>query len=64
LAEALIEKVRHVKLEDLAARDAEGNLAALGELIRELRGSLYDISESLSDRHFRHLIMSRMTPSR
>lgn len=63
LAEAALLRVRGASCEDLAARDAEGNLPAFEELASQLKGHLYDISSALSARHFSHLVSSRLNPS-
>jgi uncharacterized alpha-E superfamily protein len=62
-AELALASVRGASCEDLAARDAEGNLPALEDLIRQLKGTFYDISDSLSARHFSHLATSRFAPT-
>lgn len=61
MAERLLVSFRGLAIDDLAARDAEGNLAALDQLIRKLQGNLYDLSELLAAHHFSHLTVSRLT---
>jgi uncharacterized circularly permuted ATP-grasp superfamily protein/uncharacterized alpha-E superfamily protein len=63
LAEKALASVRRASIEDLVARDADGNLAELEELTRGLKGTLYDLSDALTAQHFSHLIASRLTPS-
>lgn len=63
LAENLLQRLQNADLQDLAARDEDGNLPALAELIRQLKGTLYDVSELLSAQYFSHLTVSRLTPS-
>ena len=63
LAQKILAKVRRGRLEDLAARDAEGNLAALEELLRKLKGGMYDLSALLTAHHFTHVPISRLKPS-
>ena len=62
-AEALLASIRNADLARLALPDSDGDLDSLDELLRHLRGGLYDISKLLSDRHFTHLVMARLIPS-
>jgi hypothetical protein len=63
--EKLISKVlgliRQAWMEDLAVRDKEGRLSALGELAQQLRATLYDFSDALTARYLSHLTQSRLT---
>ncbi len=59
LAEKILKLIQHVPLDDMAARDSEGNLAALEELLRTLKGSLYDLSALLTAHHFSHVPITR-----
>ena len=61
LAENLLETVRQAKPEDLAARDADGGMPALDELVARVKTGLYDISNALAERHFSHLTATRLT---
>ena len=61
LARKLLTSIRSVALEDLAARDAEGNLATLEGVLRLLQGNLYDLSELLTAQYFSHVILPRLT---
>ena len=46
---------------DLALRDNEGKLNALGELAQQLRAAtLYDFSDALTARYLSHLSQSRL----
>jgi uncharacterized circularly permuted ATP-grasp superfamily protein/uncharacterized alpha-E superfamily protein len=60
IAETMFASVRKASVEDLAARDAQGDLAALEELLRGLLGNLQDLSDAISARHFSHLTTSRL----
>jgi hypothetical protein len=48
---------------DLARRDEDGRLSALGELAQQLRATLYDFSDALTARYLSHLTQSRLQPS-
>ena len=50
-------------MSDLAKRDAEGKLSALGEITQQLRASLYDFSDGLTARYLSHLTQSRLHSS-
>ena len=63
LAEKIQIMVQQAVLEDLAARDSDGNLAALEELLRTLKGNLFDLSALLTAHHFSHVPISRFKPS-
>jgi uncharacterized alpha-E superfamily protein len=52
--------VRQAWMADLARRDDEGKLSALGELMQQLRGTLYDFSGELTARYLSHLSQSRL----
>ncbi len=52
--------VRQAWMQDLAKRDEEGHLSALGELTQRIRGSLYDFSDVLTARYLSHLTQSRL----
>ena len=53
--------IRQAWMQDLATRDAEGRLSALGELAQQLRGLLFDFSDALTARYLSHLTQSRLT---
>jgi uncharacterized circularly permuted ATP-grasp superfamily protein/uncharacterized alpha-E superfamily protein len=55
--------IRQAWMADLAKRDEEGKLSALGELTQQLRGTLYDFSEALTARYLSHLSQSRLQSS-
>jgi uncharacterized circularly permuted ATP-grasp superfamily protein/uncharacterized alpha-E superfamily protein len=55
--------VRQAWMSDLATRDAEGRLSALGDLTQQLRGTLYDFSDELTARYLSHLTQSRLHSS-
>ena len=59
LAEAALHRVRNGSVADLAARDKDGNMPPLEDLLRQLKGELYDISEALTELHFSHVTSSR-----
>ena len=61
LARKLLTSIRAVSLDDLAARDSEGNLATLEGVLRLLQGNLYDLSELLTAQYFSHVIVPRLT---
>jgi uncharacterized alpha-E superfamily protein len=63
LAEAALAAVRATSGEDLAVRDAEGNLAALEHFLAGLVGNLHDLSDAVSARHFSHLTAARLSQS-
>jgi uncharacterized alpha-E superfamily protein len=63
LVENLLAGIQAANLDELARPGEDGNLPALDELLRQLKGSLYDISELLSAHYFSHLAVSRFTPS-
>jgi uncharacterized alpha-E superfamily protein len=46
--------------EDLVARDAEGGMNAFNDLARQLKGTLYDVSDALTARHFSHLTSTQL----
>ena len=45
---------------DLAERDRDGNLPMLETIARQLKGTLYDVSEALSAHYFSHLTSTRL----
>ena len=55
--------VRQAWMTELAKRDEEGRLSALGELAQQLRATLYDFSDALTARYLSHLTQSRLQPS-
>jgi uncharacterized alpha-E superfamily protein len=59
LAQAMFVAVRGGSIEDLAARDEDGNLASLEDLLRGLLGNIQDLSDAITARHFSHLMTSR-----
>ena len=52
--------IRQAWTEDLAKVDADGHLSALGELMQQIRGTLYDFSDALTARYLSHLLQSRL----
>jgi len=62
LASAILAQVRNANLKALAEPDKDGDLAELNDLMRRLKGNLYDLSELLSARHFSHQSLSRLEP--
>jgi uncharacterized alpha-E superfamily protein len=63
LIQKAIALVRDTPLEDLAERDAEGNLVTLEKLISDLKTTLWDVSDELTARYLSHLAPSRLTSS-
>jgi len=55
--------IRQAWMSDLAKRDEEGKLSALGELMQQVRATLYDFSEALTARYLSHLAQSRLHSS-
>jgi len=60
VAGRLLSSVRLAQAEDLATRDADGNMGALEELLGQIKTDLYDVSNALTARYLSHLTMSRM----
>jgi uncharacterized circularly permuted ATP-grasp superfamily protein/uncharacterized alpha-E superfamily protein len=58
-----LSSVRHAWMNELAQRDDEGRLSALGELAQQLRATLFDFSDALTARYLSHLTQSRLQPS-
>ena len=52
--------VRQAWMEDLARPGKNGEFTALGELLLQLRGTIYDFSDALSARYFSHLTQSSL----
>ena len=63
LIQKAIALLRDSPLEDLAGRDAQGDLVALEKLIEDLRSTLWDVSDELTARYLSHLAPSRLTSS-
>jgi uncharacterized alpha-E superfamily protein len=61
LAEKALASVRGASMDDLATRDADGDLWALDSFLAELRTGLYDFSDALTARYLSHLAPSRLT---
>jgi uncharacterized circularly permuted ATP-grasp superfamily protein/uncharacterized alpha-E superfamily protein len=55
--------VRQSWMTDLAKRDDEGRLSALGELAQQLHATMYDFSDALTARYLSHLSQSRLQAS-
>jgi uncharacterized circularly permuted ATP-grasp superfamily protein/uncharacterized alpha-E superfamily protein len=60
LAQSALGRVDEASIEDLVTRDEKGMMSGMGDLARQLKGTLYDISDALSARHFSHLTTSRL----
>jgi uncharacterized circularly permuted ATP-grasp superfamily protein/uncharacterized alpha-E superfamily protein len=58
-----LSSIRQAWMEDLAKRDSEGRLNALGELAQQLQAALYDFSDALTARYLSHLTQSRLHAS-
>ena len=61
VASKLLAAIREADMEDLATRDALGNISALEDILKLIKTGLYDISDALSARYFSHLTPSRLT---
>ncbi len=55
--------MRSAKLEDLAERDAKGEMEMFERFIRDMKASLWDISDELTARYLSHLTPSRLLAS-
>jgi uncharacterized circularly permuted ATP-grasp superfamily protein/uncharacterized alpha-E superfamily protein len=55
--------VRDIRMSDIAHRDPSGRFVDLDDLIRELKATLYEISDALTSSYLSHLTASRMTVS-
>jgi uncharacterized circularly permuted ATP-grasp superfamily protein/uncharacterized alpha-E superfamily protein len=67
LEERLIMKalttVRLAGREELSQADEDGHLPALAELIQELKGDLYELSDTLTAQYLSHIMTARLTSS-
>lgn len=63
IAERLVGLVRYVDCEDLATRDAFGNMGALEDNLGQIKTSLYDLSDALTARYLSHVTPSQLTSS-
>jgi hypothetical protein len=63
LIQKAIALVRDSPLEDLAERDADGNLVTLEKMIVDLKTILWEVSNELTARYLSHLLPSRLTSS-
>jgi len=61
IASRVLAAVRRAECEDLATRDASGNMDALENLLGEIKTDLWDLSDALTARYLSHLTLSRMT---
>ncbi len=62
LAARLLATVREANPDDLAARDREGGISALEDLLKQMKTDLYDFSDALTAHFLSHLTPSRLTP--
>lgn len=60
LARNALARIDEASIDDLVVRDAAGAINGMGDLARQLKGTLYDISDALSARHFSHLTTIRL----
>ena len=60
LAGKALNSVLSVVLADLVERDKDGNMPMLEDIARQLKGTLYDISDALSGHYFSHLTSTRL----
>jgi uncharacterized alpha-E superfamily protein len=63
LAVKALAAIRDIRVTDIAHRDPSGRFVALDDLIRELKVTLYEISDALTSSYLSHLTASRMTVS-
>jgi uncharacterized circularly permuted ATP-grasp superfamily protein/uncharacterized alpha-E superfamily protein len=63
MASRIPDVIRRASMEDLATRDAQGNMGPLEELMGQLKTDLYDLSDALTARYLSHLTPSRLTTS-
>ena len=63
MASRIPDVIRRVDMEDLATRNAQGDMDKLEDLIKELKTDLYDLSDALTARYLSHLTPSRLTKS-
>ena len=63
IASRILNEVRRAQCEDLATRDADGNMDALEDLLGRIKTGLYDVSDALTARYLSHLTLSRLTPA-
>ncbi len=63
MASRIPDVIRRAAMEDLATRDAQGNMGPLEELVGQLKADLYDLSDALTARYLSHLTPSRLTTS-
>lgn len=61
IAARILHRVRSVDCEDLATRDAAGNMGALEDLLAQIKTDLYDMSDALTAHYMSHLTISRLT---
>ncbi|MFM2125298.1 MAG: hypothetical protein RL328_1749, partial [Acidobacteriota bacterium] len=59
LAEAVLSRIQEANVADLTVRDRDGNMPPLDDLLRQLKGELYDISDALTELHFSHVSSAR-----
>lgn len=55
--------VRAARIADLSRRDDEGHLVALVELLEQLKGSMYDLSDALAAHYLSPVVSSRIVLS-
>jgi uncharacterized alpha-E superfamily protein len=60
LAGKVLAGVLNIAIADLAERDKDGNMPMLENTSRQLKGTLYDISDALSGHYFSHLTSTRL----
>jgi len=63
IVERLLGAITQARMDDLATRDADGNLGALELMMRQIKGNLYDFSDTLTARYLSHLTPSLLTSS-
>jgi uncharacterized alpha-E superfamily protein len=63
LAVKAVTAVRNARVTNLARPDAAGRLGALENILDEVRGDLFDLSEALTAQYLSHLTASRLTSS-
>lgn len=63
IASRIPDTIRRAPMEDLATRDAQGNMGPLEELMGLLKTDLCDLSDALTAQYLSHLTPSRLTTS-
>ena len=62
LVESAVREVRHARIDQLVRRDSDGDASELEDFMRQLKGLLYDVSDSLTSCYFSHVTPTRLSP--